>query len=472
VEARIANSGTLRSGAWLRRVFGGDNLGAWTRFVLAVAGLGLAFVAAVFSTASRESGNLLATLVLASLALLLATAVGLLTVPYLARRVEARRVREALDFEVTKTGAAYALVVLVIGIAALNTGNNLLYIIVAAMLAAIAVSGIASALCLHGLELDLKVPEHIFAAVEVPATICVRNPRKWLASLSISAVPIEKEKSKKKWRLVATKFPVPPWRPPERQWLQLPDRKLHRILVNNSSGVFHESAYFPFVPAGTQLQADVRLKFPKRGRYQERFSLSTKFPFAFLVKTRRVALAREVLIYPELTSYEEIIELLPALSGKREAYQRGLGADLYRIREYLPEDSARHVDWKATAKSGALKVREFAREDERRLRLVFDNPSPGAISVQSYERMVSVAATVGWRLAQQGVLLSFVSQDFEVTGEVFSFLEYLSAVQPKSGPSVLEDLANSTDYSLVVTAQKRGTIHAAMWASAYFVFQE
>ena len=271
---------------------------------------------------------------------------------------------------------------------------------------------------------------------------------------------------------MATKFPVPPWRPPERQWLQLPDRKLHRVPVNNASGVFHESAYFPFVPAGTQLQADVRLKFPRRGRYQERFSLSTKFPFAFLAKTRRVALAREVLIYPELTSYEEIIELLPALSGKREAYQRGLGADLYRIREYLPEDSARHVDWKATAKSGALKVREFAREDERRLRLVFDNPPPGGISSQSYERMISVAATVAWRLAQQGVLLSFVSQDFDVSGEVFSFLEYLSAVQPKSAPSVLEDLANSTDYSLVVTAQKRGTIHPAMWASAYFVFQE
>lgn len=472
LQDHVPNSVLAQPGRWLRSIFSGDNFGAWMRFLCAVAGLALAFLAAVFSTAFRESGNLFATLVLASLALLLAAAVGMVTVPYLARRVEARRVREALDFEVTKTGAAYALVVLVIGIAALNTGNNLLYVIVAAMLAAIAVSGIASALCLRGLELDLKVPDHIFAAVEVPATICVRNPRRWLASLSISAVPVEKEKSKKKWRVVATKFPVPPWRPPERQWLQLPDRKLHRVPVNNASGVFHESAYFPFVPAGTQLQADVRLKFPRRGRYQERFSLSTKFPFAFLAKTRRVALAREVLIYPELTSYEEIIELLPALSGKREAYQRGLGADLYRIREYLPEDSARHVDWKATAKSGALKVREFAREDERRLRLVFDNPPPGGISSQSYERMISVAATVAWRLAQQGVLLSFVSQDFDVSGEVFSFLEYLSAVQPKSAPSVLEDLANSTDYSLVVTAQKRGTIHPAMWASAYFVFQE
>ena len=447
-----------------------ESIGAWVRFILALLGLALAFAAAIFSTASRDAGNVPATVILASLALLLATAVGLGTVPYLARRVEAKRVRDALDFEVTRTGTLYAVAVLVIGIAALNTGNNLLYVIVATMLAAIAVSGIASVLCLRGLELDLKVPEHIFAEIDVAATICVRNPRRWLPSLSVSAVPIEKNKPKQHWRMVATKFPVPPWRPPEKQWLQLPDRKLHRVLVNNSSGVFHESAYFPLLLPGRQLQAEVRLKFPKRGRYQERFSLSTRFPFAFLSKTRRVALAREVLIYPELTTYEEIVELLPVLSGKREAYQRGLGSDLYRIREYLPEDSARHVDWKATAKSGELKVREFAREDERRLRVVFDNPGSGQIPSQSYERMVSLAASVAWSLAQQGVLLSFVSQDYEASGDVFGFLDFLAAVQPKPGISVLDTLAGSTDYSLVLTAQKRGTIPAAMWASAYFVF--
>lgn len=457
---------------WMQRALRADSFGAWLRFFLAIAGLALAFLAAIFSTASRDAGNVTATVILASLALLLATAVGLGTVPYLARRVEARRVRDALDFEVTRTGALYALVVLIIGIAALNTGNNLLYVIVAAMLAAIAVSGIASAVCLRRLELNLKVPEHIFACVDVPATISVHNPRRWTPSLSVSAVPIEKKSVKKHWQLVATKFPVPPWRPPERQWLQLPDRKLHRVIVNNSSGVFHESAYFPFIPAGAHMQAEVRLKFPKRGRYQEKFSLSTRFPFAFLSKTRRVALAREVLIYPELTSYEEIIEVLPALSGKREAYQRGLGSDLYRIREYLPEDTARHVDWKATAKSGALKVREFAREDERRLRVVFDNPAPGAMTSANYERLVSMAASVSWRLANQGVLLSFISQEYESAGDVFGFLEYLAAIQPRSGTSVLETLSGSTDFSLVLTAQKRGSIPPATWASAYFVFIE
>ncbi len=452
--------------------FRAENSGTWLRFLLAAVGLTLAFGAAIFSTAARDAGNVLATVVLATLALLLAAAVGLGIVPYLARRVGARRLREALDFEVTRAGVLYAVVVLLIGVAALNTGNNLLYIIVAAMLAAIAVSGFASSICLYKLELDLKIPDHIFAGTEIPATVSVRNPRTWVPSLSVSAVPIEKDKQRNRWRWVATTFPIPPWRPPERQWLQLPDRKLRRITLGEPSGVFHQSAYFPLIPPKAQLQADVKLTFRRRGRYQERFSLSTRFPFAFLVKTRRVALARDVLVYPELTNSEDVVELLPVLSGKLEAYLRGRGADLYRIREYLPEDSARHVDWKATAKSGSLKVREFAREDERRLRLVFDNPAPGALPPHAYERMVSLATSLAWRLTHEHVFLSFVSQEYEGTGDVFGFLQSMATIVPKSGPSLLETLRGSTDYSVVFTAEKRGTIPASMWATSYFVFAE
>src|SRR6266567_4039188 len=216
----------------IAHAFRAENSGAWLRFLLAAVGLTLAFGAAIFSTAARDAGNVVATVVLASIALLMAAAVGLGIVPYLARRVGARRVREALDFEVTRAGALYAIVVLLIGIAALNTGNNLLYIMVAAMLAAIVVSGIASALCLRELELELKIPEHIFAGTEVPGTLCMRNPRRWIPSLSISATPAEKGKERKRWSWVATTFPVPPWRPPERQWLQLPDRKLRRVSVD------------------------------------------------------------------------------------------------------------------------------------------------------------------------------------------------------------------------------------------------
>ena len=133
-----SNSQSISVGrfAKLAASFRSENSGAWLRFLLAALGLTLAFGAAIFSTAARDAGNVLATVVLATLALLLAAGVGLGIVPYLARRVGARRLREALDFEVTRAGVLYAIVVLLIGVAALNTGNNLLYIIVAAMLAA------------------------------------------------------------------------------------------------------------------------------------------------------------------------------------------------------------------------------------------------------------------------------------------------------------------------------------------------
>src|SRR5579859_2999077 len=113
----------------------------WVKFLLALVGLGLAFASALFSTVSRDAGNVWATVILASTSLVLATLVGLVTVPYLARRVAVERLRESFDYDVTRAGIIYVLVTLVIGIAALNTGNNLLYIVVAAMLAAIVVSG-------------------------------------------------------------------------------------------------------------------------------------------------------------------------------------------------------------------------------------------------------------------------------------------------------------------------------------------
>ena len=115
------------------------------RSLIAVVGLALAFAMAVLSSAARETGNLVATAVLASAALLLSAVVAVVTVPYLTKQVVAERVRDALDYQITKEGLVYLGFVLVIAIAALNTGNNLLFLIVSALLAAVAVSGVASA---------------------------------------------------------------------------------------------------------------------------------------------------------------------------------------------------------------------------------------------------------------------------------------------------------------------------------------
>ncbi|MGO9647261.1 conserved membrane hypothetical protein [Candidatus Sulfotelmatobacter sp. SbA7] len=443
----------------------------WVRFLLAIVGLVLAFAAALFSTVAREAGSLWGTLVLASTALLLAVVVGLTTVPYLARRVVVSRLRDAFDYDVTRIGVAYVVTVLLIGIAALNTGNNLLYIIVAAMLAAILVSGIASAVVLRDLELDIHLPEHVFAGRSALGRIVLRNPRRWLPSFSVNVVAIKKP-SPRRWRWVPATFTFPPKRAPGEQWVNLPDRKLRRVEeAKTAPGIFEGSAYFPYIPSGSELKADLSLRFPSRGLYQQAaFGLATRFPFAFLVKTRRIPLAREIIVYPPVEPADEFFEVLPLITGEFATFTRGRGSDLYRIREYAPEDSARHVDWKATAKSGSLKVREFSREDERKLRIVFDNPADGVLSESSYEEAIALAASLSWHFAAENTELSFVAQGYDGTPDLYRFLAYLATINPQSSPSVVESLQPSDDYNIIFTAQPRGGIPTALWACSYFVF--
>ena len=397
-----------RAMAWLQSA----SAEVWIKFVLALVGLGLAFGAALFSTALGEAGNLWASVILASVALLMAAFVGLVTVPYLARRVAIERLRQTFHFEVTKAGVVYVLVTLVIGIAALNTGNNLLYIVVAAMLAAILVSGMVSALVLRGLQLDVRLPEHVFAGRPVVGRIMLRNPRRFLPSFSIRVVPARREKDKKirkQWKWEPATFVFPLNRPPENQWVRLRDWRVRRVEVAPAApGIFEGMVYFPYLPPGADLTADLELLFERRGCYRESsFGVATRFPFAFLTKTREIALEREILVYPAIEPPDELFEILPLVRGEWESFVRGRGSDLYRIREYMPEDSARHVDWKATAKSGSLKVREFSREDERKLCIVFDNPDAGVISEPAYERAVNLTASLAWHFSSQDAEVSF-----------------------------------------------------------------
>jgi hypothetical protein len=235
----------------------------WLRFILALFGLALAFAAALFSTVSRESGSVWTTVILAGTALVLATLVGLGTVPYLARRVMVERIRDAIDYDVTRAGVAYIVITLVIGIAALNTGNNLLYIIVAAMISAILSSGIISAMVLRGLELDIRMPEQVFAGRTVLGRVVVSNPSRWRPSFSLRAVA-SKRTPRKTWRWEPYIFSWPLRRPPEKQWFQLPDRRLRRVAETLPPGIMEKSAYFPFIGPKSEVTAEIEMRFAKR----------------------------------------------------------------------------------------------------------------------------------------------------------------------------------------------------------------
>jgi len=107
----------------------------------------------------------------------------------------------------------------------------------------------------------------------------------------------------------------------------------------------------------------------------------------------------------------------------------------------------RYVDWKATAKSGELKVREFARDEQVRLRIVFDNPSPGMFR----RSPMNVASSGGF----SGLVLRSRFRDGVLRGpRVPSILGYmgilalLALAQPAVHRPILGDLKDTGEFKL------------------------
>ncbi|HEY5647938.1 MAG TPA: DUF58 domain-containing protein, partial [Nitrospiria bacterium] len=80
---------------------------------------------------------------------------------------------------------------LAVGIAAINTGNNLLYLIVGMMLSLIIVSGVLSEQSLKNIKFLWKFPSRIFARKPAEVELYIQNEKKVLPSLSfrISKTP-------------------------------------------------------------------------------------------------------------------------------------------------------------------------------------------------------------------------------------------------------------------------------------------
>jgi uncharacterized protein (DUF58 family) len=231
--------------------------------------------------------------------------------------------------------------------------------------------------------------------------------------------------------------------------------------------------YFPYLPGGHRQSAELELCFPRRGLYAQRgIGISTRFPFSFLVKTRTIALDQEVLVFPSVEATDEMYEVLPIITGELETNQRGRGSDLYRIRDYEPGDSARHVDWKATAKSGELKVREYTREDDRSLCIIFDNPAPGALDGPQYERAINLAASIAWHFFQENTELRFAAPELSAGADVYAFLEYLALAAPRAEEEFLSTLADTGQYNIIITACPRGRIPTRLWQSSWVLFAQ
>ncbi len=432
---------------------------AWRRFFLAFFVLTLSFFLALYSTALNESGRVELAAWIAGVALLLAGVVTVKVVPYLARRTTLERWMVKIEYEFTREGLIYLLIIAVIAVAALNTGNNLLFIILASLLAGILVSGILSQIVLSQLELEFVLPDHIFAGRPILSRLTIRNLKWFFPSFSVTVASRDSTRRKKR------KSSLPPAR---------------RIL--------NDPVYVPYVPRRSSVTQHVELTFPRRGRYtQDGFRVRSKFPFGLLGKAHEVTSQQNILVFPDVQPTEEFYEILPLIGGEMESFYKGRGHDLYAIRDYHESDTARHVDWKATAKTQQIKVREFTREDERRLVLALDAslPKTDEGTLQKFEKAVTLCACLAWHFYEIDAQMQFLTQDFETSmtsgGEIiYPVLESLALVEPrfgdKPGPSsqprdLLPRIASSpAGFNIILTCQPQGSIPTSLWGRSYLIF--
>ena len=452
----------------------------WRKFASGMFALAVAFFLAEYSNTLVAQGRLGATAFCAATALLLSGYVAFTAVPYLARRTQIEWLRVSIDYKVTREGIIFIGIVFLLSIAGLNTGNNLLYLIVASLLASLLMSGMLSLAVLTGLSLEILLPEHVFARRPAPARIHLENQKKFLPSFSITLAGSGKATEAKQPQRGERKTAA---RPGKKQELR-EARNQPEAAGKADSRILQQALYFPFLPARQTLSRQVELEFPRRGVYSEKgFTLSTRFPFGFLEKKIEIPVARELVVYPAVEPTEEFYEILPMISGELEAFDRGRGHDLYSIRDMLATDSARHLDWKASARAGALKIREFMREDERRLQLVFDRRigevegGGSGKSLERFEAAVEFCACLAWHFSEVDAQLQFLSDDFQTRAAradevIYEILGYLSRVapsleRPESPPAV--DSAENV-FRIILTGAERGSIPTASWTRSYVIF--
>ena len=290
------------------------------------------------------------------------------------------------SLRLTSEGFWFVLFALAVGIAAMNTGNNLLYLLLAMMLGLIVVSGVLSEKCLKELSIQRRLPAHLFAGLFAVISLRVTNEKRRFPSFSLRIIDVIAGASQK--------APVQ---------------------------LFH-------LRPKASLTQSYRLLFPRRGCYRiDAIKISTRFPFGLFVKTATLPQQSEVVAYPAPEPLPEaLVHALEAMGHDRETSRRGPGSGLYNLRDYQSGDDSRSVHWKTSARQSRLMVRETEAEDQRLVTLAL--PVRGACDGQSgkpdanegFERAVVLTASLAAYFRRQGFAMRLLVGDEELpcgTGE-------------------------------------------------------
>lgn len=202
-----------------------------------------------------------------------------------------------------------------LGFAAVNTGNNLLYLMVSALLGFMAISGLIGQRNLLRLKVQLLPDADLYARLPTQVTVVIENRRRWLSAFLIS-IEIGSDKT----------------------------------LV-------------PLLAAGQRQRVALPLTARRRGYYQfPEIWVRSCFPVNFFVRGLRLQAPHPVLVYPQPLSARPAAGAQGrATSRQQELPQQGLDGEVRSIDEYSSKDPLKSIHWKLSARHDELKVRRHNR---------------------------------------------------------------------------------------------------------------
>jgi uncharacterized protein (DUF58 family) len=425
---------------------------SWLRVILGTLLVLAGLTSALVTVLARRAGDSGLAGAAAILSLLIALLLTIFIVPPLARSARVEVANLDVPFEPTSGGGVFLVIIIVVGFAAWNTGNNLLFLVFSLLCSTLFVGWVHAGTSLRDLTVSARFPDHIFAAEPAPVIVTLRNTKRVLPSFSI---------------LVEARGPLNEVDAKQRR------RHVKRLL-----------AYFSYVPHRAAAEQRVEQLFPTRGHVLiDGFELSTRFPFGFFRRRRRLRARNvDIVVYPKPEVISDELHLLPMYAGRMPAMRRGAGHDLFSMRDYQPQDDLRHIDWKATARSRRLTVREFTSEDERRITIVLDKHLPrearGDLSERFERGVVQAASLIKHFIDERAEVRLVLGHDVgpfgSGTDHLYRCLRRLAVVTPADTDGrQLEDVKWNVvehDYAILLTAASPGSIPANIWRTSHVIY--
>ncbi len=266
----------------------------------------------------------------------------------------------------TRAGGFFTMGVIGLGFATLNTGNNLLYLLLGALLGLIVVSGWLSEQAIRQIRIVRRTP-HGVAGEPLTFTYEVHNGKRRLPTLALE--------------LREADAPI--------------------------------TGFVAAVPAGKTTMARAHALFERRGIYRlHRFTLSTTFPFGLFIKERDVVFPGTIVVWPRTDRRVREARKSGGRARRSGAEQpsslAGGRGDFRSLRPYRAGDDPRDVHWRSTARFAEPVVREYERDAAETLWLALELKTADN---EAAEIGIEITAALAARGVARGERVALITND-------------------------------------------------------------